>query len=65
MFKIPIVGNITDPSFIFFDLAKNAMKGIVSLTKIYRGNILKIGGEESLESVIIQMFKHMMEGIIF
>lgn len=41
------------------------MKGIVSLTKIYRGNIVKIGGEESLESVIIQMFKHMMEGIIF
>lgn len=38
---------------------------IVNIISSYRNNILKIGGEESLKEVVIQIFKFAMTGIIY
>ena len=56
LLKIPIIGNTTTTSYIFFDIAKEIMKTVVSLISTYRGNIIKIGGEESLHKVIVKVF---------
>ena len=40
------------------------MKSAVSLIKAYKDNILKIGGEEALHSVIVAILGYLMEGII-
>ena len=40
------------------------MKVIVQTITNYKGNIIKIGGEESLQKVIIEVFGFVMSGII-
>lgn len=40
------------------------MKVIVQTVNNYKGNIMKIGGEESLQKVIIEVFAFVMNGII-
>ena len=64
LLKIPIIGNTATTSYIFFDIAKEIMKTVVSLISTYRGNIIKIGGEESLHKVIVKIFEFVMDGII-
>lgn len=40
------------------------MKSVVSVVSTYRGNILKIGGEESLHVVIVRILGFVMDGLI-
>lgn len=64
LFKIPINASNTLNCYIFFDIAKDVMKLIVTTVTNYKGNIIKIGGEETFQRVIIEIFSAAMNGII-
>lgn len=64
MFKIPTTSfNLTN-CYIFFDIAKEVMKIIAGTIKNYKGNVIKIGGEEVLQRVINDIFAFIMSGIM-
>lgn len=62
--KIPINGSNSAGSYVFFDVAKDAMKLVVMTLNNYKGNIVKIGGEETYQKVIVQIFDTVMKVII-
>lgn len=64
LFKIPINASNTLNCYIFFDIAKDVMKLIVTTVTNYKGNSIKIGGEETFQRVIIEIFSAAMNGII-
>lgn len=64
LFKIPINASNTLNCYIFFDITKDVMKLIVTTVTNYKGNIIKIGGEETFQRVIIEIFSAAMNGII-
>jgi hypothetical protein len=63
LFAIPIVGN-SESNYQFFDMAKTAMKVIVTLSGNCKVNVVKVSGEEGLIVVLRRLFELTAGGII-
>lgn len=55
LFAIPIVGS-SESNYQFFDMAKTAMKVIVTLSGNCKVNVVKVSGEEGLIQVLKKLF---------
>lgn len=63
LFAIPIVGS-SESNYQFFDMAKTAMKVIVTLSGNCKVNVVKVSGEEGLIVVLKRLFELAAGGII-
>lgn len=63
LFAIPIVGT-SDSNYQFFDMAKTAMKIIVSLSNNSKVNVIKVSGQDGYVAVLKKLFEVSAGGLI-
>lgn len=50
---------------MFFDIIKNVLKAIATIVETYQSNIIKLEGLEGLHTVIVEVFKYVMQGVVY
>lgn len=63
LFAVPIVGS-SESNYLFFDMAKTAMKIIATLSSNCKNNVVKVSGEDGLILILKSLFELVTNGII-